>query len=142
MSDIDVRQVGHGMFAVSTASGVRHAWAVAVDDDVWVFVDGHVHVVTQGAPRRRRQADHEGALAAPMPATVSVINVTPGQQVTRGDVVIVLEAMKRELPIVAPRDARIARVACHTGELVQPGIPLIELEPEAEPAPGTPNLEP
>ncbi len=138
MSDIDVRQVGHGMFTVATASGVRHAWAVAVEDDVWVFVDGCVHVISTQAPsRRRRRADDEGALAAPMPATVSVIHVTPGQKVTRGDVMIVLEAMKMELPIIAPRDARIARVACHTGELVQPGVPLIELEPE----PGTRNAE-
>lgn len=139
MSDIDVRQVGHGMFAVSTASGVQHAWAVAVDGDVWVFADGHVHVISTQAPsHRRRRADDEGALAAPMPATVSAINVTPGQQVARGDVMIVLEAMKMELPIVAPRDARIARVACQKGELVQPGVPLIELEPE----PGTVNPEP
>jgi len=41
---------------------------------------------------------------------------------------IVLEAMKMELTIAAPRDARVKKVDCRPGELVQPGVPLIELE--------------
>jgi biotin carboxyl carrier protein len=35
--------------------------------------------------------------------------------------------MKMELPIKAPRDGRVARVGCRVGELVQPGVPLVEL---------------
>jgi biotin carboxyl carrier protein len=36
--------------------------------------------------------------------------------------------MKMELPIKAPRDGRVRRVRCRTGELVQPGSPLLEME--------------
>jgi biotin carboxyl carrier protein len=68
------------------------------------------------------------ALASPMPATVAAVKVAPGQTVVRGDVLIMLEAMKMELPIVAPRDGRVRSVACKPGELVQPGIPLVDLE--------------
>ena len=39
-----------------------------------------------------------------------------------------LEAMKMELPIKAPRDGRVTAISCRTGELVQPGVPLLELE--------------
>jgi urea carboxylase len=39
-----------------------------------------------------------------------------------------LEAMKMELPIKAPRDGRVTAVHCKPGELVQPGVPLLELE--------------
>jgi biotin carboxyl carrier protein len=39
-----------------------------------------------------------------------------------------LEAMKMELPIRAPRDARVKAIACRQGDLVQPGVPLLELE--------------
>jgi urea carboxylase len=39
-----------------------------------------------------------------------------------------LEAMKMELPIAAPRDGRVRSVACTPGELVQPGVPLVDLE--------------
>jgi biotin carboxyl carrier protein len=64
-----------------------------------------------------------------MPATVRRIEAKPGQAVRRGDVLIVLEAMKMELPVRAPADGTIARVNCREGELVQPGQELAELQP-------------
>lgn len=63
-----------------------------------------------------------------MPATVTSLNVAVGDRVAAGDVLVVLEAMKMELPIRAPRDGRVTAVACRPGELVQPGVPLLELE--------------
>jgi biotin carboxyl carrier protein len=63
-----------------------------------------------------------------MPATVSSISVVAGQPVARGDVLIMLEAMKMELPIKAPRDGVVKAIACREGDLVQPGVPLLELE--------------
>ena len=55
-------------------------------------------------------------------------NVEPGAAVKKGDTLIVLEAMKMELPIRAPADGTVARVTCTEGQLVQPGVPLVELE--------------
>jgi biotin carboxyl carrier protein len=49
--------------------------------------------------------------------------------VRRGDVLMVLEAMKMELPVRAPADGTVARVNCREGELVQPGEALAELQP-------------
>jgi 3-methylcrotonyl-CoA carboxylase alpha subunit len=62
-----------------------------------------------------------------MPATVVAINVAPGQAVAAGDVLVVLEAMKMELAVAAPHDGTVTAVACRVGELVQPGVPLVEL---------------
>jgi biotin carboxyl carrier protein len=56
------------------------------------------------------------------------VNVEPGQRVTKGDLLVMLEAMKMELPVKAPRDAVVRAIACRPGELVQPGMPLLELE--------------
>jgi biotin carboxyl carrier protein len=84
---------------------------------------------SRAASRRRRSDDH-GALAAPMPATVLRIVVEPGQRVSKGEVLVVLEAMKMELAIKAPRDASVKAIACAPGELVQPGVPLLEREEE------------
>jgi biotin carboxyl carrier protein len=81
----------------------------------------------EGTPAVRSQ-DEELALAAPMPATVASIHVEVGQNVGTGDLLITLEAMKMELPIRAPRIARVKAIACRRGELVQAGVPLVELE--------------
>ena len=63
-----------------------------------------------------------------MPATVVAITVTPGQEVAAGDLLVMLEAMKMELPISAPRGGRVKALHCREGELVQPGVPLVEME--------------
>jgi len=47
--------------------------------------------------------------------------------VDEGDVVIILEAMKMELPLLAPADASVAAVRCREGDLVASGAELIEL---------------
>ncbi len=65
---------------------------------------------------------------SPMPATVVAIHAAAGQAVTEGDTLILLEAMKMELPIKAPRSAVVKAVHCAQGELVQPGVNLIEFE--------------
>ena len=114
------------------AGGQQHiAYAVAARDAVWVFLDGRTYLVessrSAGVGRRQHHNDQD-ALASPMPATVERITVEPGQSVAAGDALIVLEAMKMELTIKAPRDGRIKAIACRPGELIQPGVPLIELE--------------
>jgi biotin carboxyl carrier protein len=62
-----------------------------------------------------------------MPATVVKILVTAGQAVKQGETLVVLEAMKMELPIRAPADAVVQAINCREGELVQPERPLVEL---------------
>jgi biotin carboxyl carrier protein len=66
-------------------------------------------------------------MMAPMPATVVKVLVEPGAEVAEGDTVLVLEAMKMELPIRAPRAGVVRTVRCEPGQLVQPGIALVDL---------------
>ena len=63
-----------------------------------------------------------------MPAIVTAVTVTPGQTVERGDTLVVLEAMKMELPLKAPRDGRVTAVRCGIGDRVDPDTPLMELD--------------
>jgi 3-methylcrotonyl-CoA carboxylase alpha subunit len=105
-----------------------HAYAVADGDKRWVFLDGDVYEFDVQRLGRRRSSAHHSSLMAPMPATVTRINVAVGDAVARGDTLLVLEAMKMELPVRAPSDGTISSIACREGELVQPGVPLIELD--------------
>ena len=95
----------------------------------WVFVDGNVWTIDDSpAERSRGKGRGEATVMAPMPATVVTINTAPGQSVKEGDTLIVLEAMKMELPIKAPRSGIVKAVHCMKGELVQPGVNLLEIE--------------
>ncbi len=67
-------------------------------------------------------------LTAPMPATVIKVLVAPGARVAKGETVILLEAMKMELPIRALGDGTVKAVHCRAGDLVQADQALVELE--------------
>lgn len=107
----------------------HHAVAVASGDSRWVFMDGEVWELDVQSPGRKRKGPtHQGALTAPMPATVRKIAVAPGATVKKGDTLVVLEAMKMELPVRALSDGVVTSISCREGELVQPGVPLVEME--------------
>ncbi len=81
-----------------------------------------------GSPSRRRSSvDGAQSLTAPMPATVVKVLVKPGDRVAKGDTVVLLEAMKMELPLRAAADATVKAVHCREGDLVQPDAVLVEM---------------
>ena len=67
-----------------------------------------------------------GAVTAPMPATVIRINVKPGDAVKKGDVLVLLEAMKMELPVRATDAGVVAAIRCREGQLVDADAVLLE----------------
>jgi biotin carboxyl carrier protein len=125
----EVTPLGNNRYRVLHEGRQSIAYTVTTQTAQWVFLDGRVYII-DAAPRAtaRRGHDDDQALASPMPAKVAAVNVTAGQEVARGDLLVMLEAMKMELPIRAPRDGRVKSIGCQVGELVQPGIPLLELE--------------
>ena len=86
------------------------------------------------APKRKSSAhssSHPGAkgnlLVAPMQATVVKLNVTEGQSVQEGDLVLVLEAMKMEQPITAHRAGTIQGIGVKVGDTISSGTKLLEI---------------
>ena len=122
------------------------------DGEYLIDVDGRMQVVHVGGERGNRwlhwngqvfhrpfemarttratraDADARQSFTAPMPATVLKISVEVGTSVRRGDTLLVLEAMKMELPLRAEADAVVSAVRCEVGQLVQAGAVLVELE--------------
>lgn len=66
-------------------------------------------------------------VAAPMPGTIVSVNVSDGQAVKKGDVLVVLEAMKMENEIKAPADGTVTSVAVSKGESVDTGATLVTI---------------
>lgn len=106
---------------------VERMYAVVAAGVTWVFHEGHVYRLEDDGGARRAHQTH-GSLSSPMPATVISVNVAPGDQVAAGQTLIVLEAMKMELPVRAPGEGRVRAVHCRTGDLVQPDVSLIDFE--------------
>lgn len=124
----NLTDAGHGRFVIDTDGRRQSAWAVADGARTWVFIGGHTWVIEPAASERRTGAGADaGALASPMPAKVVQVAVTSGDHVQTGDLLVLLEAMKMELAIKAPRDAVVRAVRCQPGDLVQAGVPLVEL---------------
>jgi biotin carboxyl carrier protein len=97
----------------------------------YVAFDATVYALSQAdvASRRRRVAGTaENTLAATMHGQVVKILVSEGDSVTHSQPLMLLEAMKMEIRITAPRDGRVARILCSAGQIVERGQTLIELE--------------
>ena len=117
------------------------AWSLAMRHDVagWAVqhggrtralevVDERTHSIrslTAGAAG----AQAVGVVRAPMPGMVLRLEVEEGQRVSRGDGLLVLEAMKMENELRAPGDARVTRVYAVPGMAVEKGAVLVELGP-------------
>ena len=115
---VDDRQV---RAVVAGRGPVRH---VGVDGHVWALRRPDIR-----RPRRGRRRDADGALEAAMPGLVLDVLVREGDQVARGDTLVLLEAMKMELRIAAPRAGQVATVHCRPGAVVERGQRLVDLMP-------------
>lgn len=67
------------------------------------------------------------AITSPLPGTVLDVKVQNGQSVKSGEVLVVVEAMKMENEIMAPRDGVVSSVATSKGAAVESGTPLVYL---------------
>jgi 3-methylcrotonyl-CoA carboxylase alpha subunit len=79
--------------------------------------------------------DAGGRLVAPIPGQVTEVAAAPGMAVTRGQVLVVLEAMKTVFRLAAPADGTIATVSCQAGDTVVEGQLLISFADDAGAAP-------
>ncbi|WP_187759783.1 carboxyl transferase domain-containing protein [Thiospirochaeta perfilievii] len=78
------------------------------------------------------ESDNGGYVSSPSPAIVLSINLEVGQKIKKGDILLVLEAMKMEMIIEAPADGIITEICIDDGAQVAAGQPLVQLESEKD----------
>ena len=145
--EVEVAPDGDGRFRV-TVDGTVLELAASLRGDaleltshagtarVWVSRDGALRYVTapglgdvvlEREERRRGAEETGGGLASPMPGKVVKVLAAPGDAVAKGDTLVVVEAMKTELTIVAPRAATVAAVHVEPGQMCDAGVALVDL---------------
>lgn len=126
-----VTALADGRYRVELDGRTLIAHAVRDGGTTWIWIDGHLIELVPASTTRARHAHGDDALMPQMSAKVIRVLVQAGQTVAAGDVLVVLEAMKMEMPIKAPRSGVVAKVNCAEGDLVQPGVAVVEMETDA-----------
>jgi 3-methylcrotonyl-CoA carboxylase alpha subunit len=126
---LDVEEVAPGTFVLVQGDRRETFHCVRDGDAVHLSWRGATHHFEEEGEATRSAHRHvSGGLEAPMPGKVIAVKVVPGQAVTKGEELLVVEAMKMENGIRAPRDGRVKTVSAEVGQMVNPGVVLVELE--------------
>ncbi|HPX72338.1 MAG TPA: pyruvate/oxaloacetate carboxyltransferase [Methanoregulaceae archaeon] len=116
----------------SSPADIPHAMEVEVDGEVFnvrILSVGGSAVASSAAPAQKiPRGDIQGGIKSNMQGMVLEVVVSRGYEVKKGDLLIVLEAMKMENPIHSPTDGRVSDIFVNAGDVVQSGDVLLVVE--------------
>ena len=116
-----------GRLLVEVDGSARFAHAARVGDSWWIHMNGRIHVLHGHQPGSASVDAEEGGLSALMPGTILEVLVKEGQRVREGQTLLVMEAMKMEHRILAPKAGEVLAVNFAAGDRVDMGATLVEL---------------
>ena len=100
-----------------------------IDGSKVLFMDGGAWLFSAPQPEKTGETGtDDGAVLAPMPGAVILVEAVKGQLVKRGQRLLVLEAMKMEYVLMAPVDGTVAELAVTMGSQVEEGALLARIE--------------
>jgi biotin carboxyl carrier protein len=129
--DVEILQFSDGRLDLLIDDERVTAYVSSDNNKRWVTVHGQTFVLTKSSDARKsRQGHHHaaGELTAPMPGQVRALNVSEGDHVTKGQTLLLLEAMKMEIRIQSPRDGVVKKLFVQQGQTVEREQVLIEVE--------------
>lgn len=110
---------GHMKAAVGTSNRDGESMVVAM---------GREAIVTTAGKKQRKAQAAQGSLTSPMPGKIFKVVKEVGKEVKKGEVILILEAMKMEHSIRSDKDGKVKSIFFKPGEMVQGGVALAEVE--------------
>jgi acetyl/propionyl-CoA carboxylase alpha subunit len=127
--ELDVWELAAGSFEVRRGEARELFHCVRDGEAVHLFWRGTAYRFEKLREGRRAAHRHAGpGLEAPMPGKVIAVKAVVGQAVTKGEEILIVEAMKMENAIRAPRDGTLKTIGVKVGDMVTPGVVLVEME--------------
>ena len=132
--DLTWAPVSDGRHRLGLGTRTVEAWAASHGDTLFVHVDGEAHQLRHLHPLDRLGTQTGGAaddeVRAPMPGSIVAVQVQPGDSVTLGQTLLVMESMKMETTVLAPRDGVVRAVGYRKGQTFDRDAQLVSFEPQ------------
>ncbi len=116
-------------------NGHRHfVYRLLSEDRIYLWIDGQTFSIgyADAIAAAKRAAGGDNDLRADMPGMVVSAHCNPGQSVESGTTLLVIESMKMQVNVIAPRSATVKEVHVVEAQAFERGAVLVSLEPEAD----------
>ncbi|HEX7951786.1 MAG TPA: biotin/lipoyl-containing protein, partial [Burkholderiales bacterium] len=124
------RHAGDGMIEVELDGRINRATVVRHGGELTIFAGGASYRLAFEKPAVVEEEDPSGRLVSPLPGSVIQVLVAEGDSVAKGQALMIIEAMKMEHTISAPKRGIVRQIYFGAGEQVAEGAQLLELEVE------------
>ena len=130
---VKILSAGYGEIDIEI-DGIRSKYEALKIDRTWYLQDYRGQMEFKEAPKVLSDREEEvgSEIAAPMPGSVIKTFFSEQDKVAKGDIILILEAMKMEHQILAPRNGTISRLHARTGDQVSNNQTLVSFDDERE----------
>ncbi len=131
IQDLEVLTGERGGFDLRLGGRRYRAFVAKRGDERYVFINGRVFTFHLPAEETNSETDRSSGpnITSQMPGTVVKLLVEPGQKVTVGNGLLIMESMKMETEITAPVAGTVTVVHVNPGQTVGLDVPLVDIEP-------------
>jgi 3-methylcrotonyl-CoA carboxylase alpha subunit len=131
---VTAKVLGAGFFQF-TLDNIIYKCSVAKDGDVrFIHLDGQDYELRRVSEIEEdfEDTEEEGSLSSPMPGRIVKIFVEVGDKISKGQELLVVEAMKMENKIISPFDGVVKDIFYSAGDQIEANVPLMEIEQDED----------
>lgn len=109
-----------------------NSWKATVEGETFTIEVGGAPPKSEKKRRSTKKRKKSGIVSSTIPGKIITVEVEVGRDVSEGDVILILEAMKMQNEVSAPISGTVIEVNCEAGSTIEANLPLVVIEPEIE----------